>query len=871
MTNAKDRSELFQQLGIITTAAAQGGFIDSLERYIASASELARGTSAESWDSPPCSPPTRNIRELISLVETLRLPRLKSDPTATNKNWSGNKESLLAALKAGESIFSIGLVKKCLEGAPEFSRHPIESDQQQILDCVIAEMTKESALKHTERTHRLRHLIDNIQKFIDEAKFDSGILSFDDIKVILASCASSMTNSEVFYRLDTRVRHLLIDEFQDTSVPQWSVLYQLVGEIVATNNGERSFLCVGDEKQSIYDWRGGTPELFNQIESTWEINAQALTQSYRSAAPIMDFTTKMMAAFPLTPLLTGFETTAQCWSERANTHSTALPDRGFVQVVQGGNDKGEEGDVPWYVKKIISQITSIQESAPAASIGILMRRNSTIQVLLAALRDANIPASGEGGTPLTASPINVALIALLRWLEHPTYTIEQFIVAHTPIASALQIPGPGTTVESWHAETRSRLWTLGIGPFLSQVVGKLLDTIPSQELPLVDSLLELAFTYAKAHSSSGILRFLEEAESTSITLESSASVRVMTIHRSKGLEFDAVILGDLESSLFYQPSPRLLVEQSDPFLPATGVWLAPPEPVIGGIPRLARASETQQARLLSGELAVLYVGITRAKRMLCVLLEAEPKSNTVNTLFREALALLPASENLESDSIYSSGDPNWWHGLGLPAEPEVPPSVIVTTPVFQPAPHSVRRGLIKQPPSAHTEEAFSFTGTLESARSSAMEFGTEVHRVLSTIHWMTGSLNFDKLTNQSVASYLERAFSGPAIKDLFIPPMDSDSIELWIERPFMTRINDRVINGIFDRVVITKRESQVASAELIDFKTDDCTAYGIQELSQRYEHQVSTYRIALAQLLGIDIASIRARLVFMGIGTIVDI
>ena len=70
----------------------------------------------------------------------------------------------------------------------------------------------------------------------------------------------------LLYRLDARVEHLLLDEFQDTSRLQWRALLPLVEEILSWGDGSRTLFAVGDPKQAIYGWRGGCVELFDVLQ-----------------------------------------------------------------------------------------------------------------------------------------------------------------------------------------------------------------------------------------------------------------------------------------------------------------------------------------------------------------------------------------------------------------------------------------------------------------------------------------------------------------------------------------------------------------------------------------------------------------------------
>ena len=92
------------------------------------------------------------------------------------------------------------------------------------------------------------------------------------------------------FRLDARYDHWLLDEFQDTSQPQWQAIHHLIDEVMQDTEGNRSIFVVGDSKQSIYGWRGGEPRLFDDLRdyygdlfAEWDMDV-----SYRSSGHVLD-------------------------------------------------------------------------------------------------------------------------------------------------------------------------------------------------------------------------------------------------------------------------------------------------------------------------------------------------------------------------------------------------------------------------------------------------------------------------------------------------------------------------------------------------------------------------------------------------------
>jgi len=105
---------------------------------------------------------------------------------------------------------------------------------------------------------------------------------------------SGRLKDAVAYRLDSRHKHWLLDEFQDTSRAQWGVIEPLVSEVLMDTSDERTFFFVGDTKQSIYGWRGGDDRLFREIfnyynrHSPKHIAEEKLGLSYRSDQAVIE-------------------------------------------------------------------------------------------------------------------------------------------------------------------------------------------------------------------------------------------------------------------------------------------------------------------------------------------------------------------------------------------------------------------------------------------------------------------------------------------------------------------------------------------------------------------------------------------------------
>jgi len=145
-------------------------------------------------------------------------------------------------------------------------------------------------------------------------KAEQRLLDFADLEWKTYQLLNHSDNAEwVQYKLDQRIQHLLIDEFQDTNPTQWNLILPLLQELTAGNtDGDRSVFIVGDSKQSIYRFRRADPSLLNTAHQWLAKNANAslcrLDSSWRSSPAIIDFMNQVFFQETLSERLKNFET-----------------------------------------------------------------------------------------------------------------------------------------------------------------------------------------------------------------------------------------------------------------------------------------------------------------------------------------------------------------------------------------------------------------------------------------------------------------------------------------------------------------------------------------------------------------------------------
>ncbi|EDM24382.1 RecB-like helicase [Caminibacter mediatlanticus] len=133
-----------------------------------------------------------------------------------------------------------------------------------------------------------------------EIKKKENYLDFKDIEHLVYEILveNHLDNQFLYFRLDSKINHILIDEFQDTSITQWRIIYPLVEEIKSGEgqNPFKTFFYVGDTKQAIYRFRGGSSFLFDYVYKSLKpdgMRQESLNTNYRSGEVIVDFVNKV--------------------------------------------------------------------------------------------------------------------------------------------------------------------------------------------------------------------------------------------------------------------------------------------------------------------------------------------------------------------------------------------------------------------------------------------------------------------------------------------------------------------------------------------------------------------------------------------------
>ncbi|MDL1970363.1 MAG: UvrD-helicase domain-containing protein [Candidatus Desulfofervidaceae bacterium] len=479
-------------------------------------------------------------------------------------------------------------------------------------------------------------------KYYEEIKKRENCITFADLstltyRLLVEENFYDQYKSFFYYRLDRRVKHLLLDEFQDTSVIQWRILEPIVNELIAglsTGDMAGSFFYVGDKKQAIYRFRGGEPALFDYVKTKFPgfIKEETLPINYRSAGGLVSFVNKVGSylnnrfSFPFS------------FQEASVEHQG---DPYYIEFRLLPLDDGTTTSLGAFVSEAI---TTLRKAGFAyQDIAILVRQGKTVEKFLPSLKEANIPYQTETEVCLLNAPSIQTLLALLRYLDDPSrkldgihflkglgfppHEIERISMTDRPLWEGLDEPYKSKFYAIWQKVDLIPL------PSLLQTIYQewaLLNLYEDKENLL--QFLQVTYEFEKKFPQSlrSFLNYLRENGNAFTQAKTSLTdaVQVMTVHKAKGLEFKAVILPEMGYDC-QQNRDKLIFKYDEATLKLEGVYLKPTKVEAALNPKLHSIAEYAKKRVLTDELNLLYVALTRAKSVLFMGVQPSKKGKSV--------------------------------------------------------------------------------------------------------------------------------------------------------------------------------------------------------------------------------------------------
>lgn len=484
----------------------------------------------------------------------------------------------------------------------------------------------------------------------------------------------------IYERLGEKYRHYFIDEFQDTSELQWNNLIPLIGNALESEDekgSKGSLLIVGDAKQAIYRWRGGKAEQFLDLVQqeknpfVLQPDIENLPANYRSYDEVIKFNNDFFTA--ISPSINN--AVYKQLFEEGNKQTYNNKKGGFVQLTFIEEEHKNENEL--YCNEVLKAIhVVLDKNHPLKDICILVRDKKNGVLLADFLSQNNIPIISSETLLLKSNAKVNFLIALLKYSTNSedldtAYTILYFLNKnpenlHTYIY--LNLHQLETHLQQKFGFSIEKLRQSSVYDGFEQAI-KVFNLIEDSDAYLTYLLDEVLDVEYKQGTSASL--FLEYWEKKKEKLSISAplalnAVQIMTVHKSKGLEFPIVIFPFANSHIYKDIKPKmwLPVNEKD-FDGFSELLINKNKEVVNYSDYAAAIYEDEQQKLELDAFNVLYVALTRAVKNLFIISKKEidskskkPKTDYYSGLFINYLTNIGIWEDQKQNYTFGSLDMN---------------------------------------------------------------------------------------------------------------------------------------------------------------------------------------------------------------------
>ena len=739
------------------------------------------------------------------------------------------------------------------------------------------------------------------------AKRRIGAVDFDDlIGRTVALLQQEGMGEWVRYKLDQATDHVLIDEAQDTNLRQWEIVDAVAQEFFAGLGGRgdkvRTLFTVGDHKQAIFGFQGTDPINFRWAEGHFRRRAEviseideieptpfrklALTASFRSTKPILDFVDAAIGVMPAPGM--GVEEREDHASKVAGPGQVNL----WAPTVAGEEDEGEEQWVSDAVRnhatRIARQIKAWLDPAdplmleskgralrPEDVMILVKRRGELASLVVARLYAEGVPVAGVDRLRLTAPLAVQDLLAAIRFVLQPQDDLSLASLLVSPLIGwsqdDLMLAAMGRSGGLW-PHLRETQPTARIKPladmlaradfttpyvFLEQLLTgemdgrrKLLRRLGQEARDPIDELLNAALEFERVAIPT-LQRFLDWFDRGDVEIVRDPSqpldaVRVMTVHGAKGLQAPLVILADATAD------PESFRRGTLNWKTAEGVELPafrPRKEQRSGA--LAAVVEEVEQRELAEHWRLFYVAATRAEERLEIAGSLGARANGVpspNSWYAVAdaalagLGVAPADGALRSFAGKEKHAPIPARSAAKAAVEKVAlpdwarrPAPVEARPPRPLAPSSLGDDDVADPPPSAVMRAAAERGRLIHALFERLPPIAPDRRAAAAERWLASVGGVGEASDRAeIIATVLAVLDDPAHAALFGP----DSLG---EAPISAVVADGfVIAGTVDRLLVEPDRVRV-----VDFKTGRRVPASLDQVPAFHLRQMAAYAEAL--------------------------
>ena len=611
------------------------------------------------------------LRQTMKDFET-KMDQLVEDYYSTNPKPNRNIDGYFNKLRRREYTTD-ALVNKTVEKNPD---NVFDATEDFRLEHIKEYMTAKAALPNLNQLA----LLHSIEQKLHELNNDANRFLLNDTQSILYKMIHSGAhhthdNAPFSYdKIGARLQHIMIDEFQDTSVVQWKNFQVLLNDCISQE--QNTSLVVGDVKQSIYRWRSGDWRLLNDLESSYEksmVETVTLKTNYRSEQNIVEFNNRVFEHIVrvaqeelVADKCSNSELIAQAYSD-IKQEPKNHDGKGYVRIDFLGADDYENQQLE-HVYNIIVELK--EKGYKERDIAILLRSNKDIALIANyfAQYHNDIEIVSDEAFKLSASTAVSIIVEAMRYIAQG----DDISLAHLVVLYQTSISGRVTD------ETRLFLDRKTTMSFLPDAFATQIEELRSMPIYELAEQLFCIFGLEKLQGESCYLctffdcildfvngnatslrLFLKEWDNTlsskNIQSDGVNGIRALTIHKSKGLEYKNVIIPfcdwklELGETLWVNTSENSFF-QGIPVLPVNFSKALKDT-------FFASAYNEEHLQNMVDNINMLYVAFTRAERNLFVLTKSNNEKGRISTFLTTAMEnfVKPLPETFEYGKFDEAG------------------------------------------------------------------------------------------------------------------------------------------------------------------------------------------------------------------------
>ncbi|MCK5057641.1 MAG: UvrD-helicase domain-containing protein, partial [Candidatus Aminicenantes bacterium] len=689
----------------------------------------------------------------------------------------------------------------------------------------------------------LAAIINRIKLLIDEFKERNGVIPISEFNVNVNEIIKRSPVPFIYAIIGEKYNHYLIDEFQDTSRLQWENLFPLIDNALGSGFFN---MAVGDGKQSIYRWRGGDVEIMEEdivarIHPD-QLAVKPLEKNFRSHKHIVVFNNRF------------FEKVEKFFEQSNQLLRGIYGDPAQVTVRREGGFVSLQFIADTEVEKktdevVLAEVNRIIEECRGRGYGlcdiaVLVRKNREGQRVAENLVENNIPVVSPDSLILSKVPLTGFFIDILTYLKDPADKIAEAAIIYFLTLNNAQKTLDPTAIgrafqEGGHKELtpelgeffrrRNYLVRMPVYEVFEEVtrIFNLQESLDFNTAGYLQAFLNIISDYSRENNLD-IASFLEwwefnKNDFSMVVPETKPAVRIMTIHKAKGLEFPVVIIPyanwghDLDKQLWLTPDTPLPGLPQNLAMPVNTTKLLEETYFKTGF-------KEEKEKVLIDNINLLYVAFTRAGDCLYILAQDRRKNDNYDLLKELAVPLM--DKETVPGQAYTLGElaaakRQETTGESLPGIESLETGDFISNRWYEKI--AIRR------------KAVDFWG-FDSYRAERRNWGILVHQVLSRIRSIEDvprvlesvllAGDIESAEKEILQEKIAEIFEIPAVRQWFEPGQ-----QVFIEAPIIT--DDGVLRP--DRVILKDGKLMI-----IDFKTG--------EKSGAHAHQVVKYKKAIRHM-----------------------